>query len=134
MAAADPELLRLVDKAGELAREVEELEDKKEALGLLKEGILVRLKLKPEQDFLAEGKRFAAVIPAQGFEREVTDVERVLELLDVKITGKGRELFLQMASIGLGKLDTVLTKDQVASVTKKNQTGPRRWKLIQRKP
>lgn len=123
----------LVDKAGELDADVEELKDKKEALEILRSAIEARMKLKPEGEGLAEGRKFAVVVGARGNEREITDMEKTLTLLGVTVTGKGRELFLQLITIGLGKLDAVLPKDLVAAVTKKEPTGGRRFKFIARR-
>jgi hypothetical protein len=116
-------LEKMVDRAGLLWEEVKELEDKKEMLSILKAAIEARCKLKPDQDGLYEGTRFAVVVGTKTNEREITDMAKVYEFL-------GKTLFLQNCSFTLGKLDALLRPDEVEKVVKQEQTGARRLKFV----
>lgn len=128
MATRKPTVPFLVDSLAPKLKRLSTLEKLQKEVKLLKEQLVTLLELKPTQEKLVSGRRYAGTISACGWERTITDKESLIDFL-------GEERYIAESKILLGRLDElvtegVLTEAQLQAVVTKLQTGHRKFMFV----
>jgi hypothetical protein len=114
----------LIDELGAIETTLAGMKPKIERAKGIKAEIQTWLSLMPaEQAFLLEGKAYSAQCSARQYERAITDMKRLAELV-------GQEAFYANCSFALGKVDELVEASSRASILTVDRTGARTIKTL----
>lgn len=123
------ELRKLIEEGGRLVpkcekhwKEINRLKQIKHLISVYAEQELLDF-----EETVYHGRRYEAKVSARTFEREITDLPGVMEAI-------GAEQFLKHAELALEKLDVLLPDARERGLLKREQTGPRRVRIVPKQP
>lgn len=128
--ARAPSLKSLVDEVGRLQAKLAPLQKLKKECAEAEAQLVQALDLKPNEETLVQGHRFAGTVSAQGFERAIVDKPGLIKLL-------GDERYMDESKILLGRVDELvkegtLTAEDLKEIIETSQTGPRKVKILKK--